>query len=287
MAAKMWGGFAGGLFGSGGNLKAGIVGALTAGAFAEIGLGDYSFGKMVGHGVIGGMSAAIMGGDFNSGFVSAFVTQGASWLDAANNGITLFTNSAVQNTIVSAIIGGTASVLSGGKFANGAVTAAFSRMFNDYAQKVRHDIAARAKQALTNGETYGINDKNGNFGPGTYKCNKFVTDVANSVGADITLNVDQYGNAWPPLAGTFGNPNVEIPGWKIVDTLAPGDIVAQQRGYSDASGHVGIVVDTDLNVISARDAGVSMDPLNELFPSNYRNGTVKTGPLVYRRYVGE
>jgi len=47
------------------------------------------------------------------------------------------------------------------------------------------------------------------------------------------LNVDQAGNAWPPTAGTFGNPNASIPGWSIVNSPQPGDIVAQQRVYGN------------------------------------------------------
>jgi hypothetical protein len=189
------------------------------------------------------------------------------------------------------VTGGTVSELTGGKFANGAQTAAFAHLFNQesgrIAQRVRAQIVARAEQALADDEPYGINDKSGLFGPGTYKCNKFVCDVSNAAGANIGLNVDEYGNSWPPLAGTFGNPNVKIPGWEIVDSPQPGDIVAQQRGYGDASGHAGIIVDKSLNVISARDLGLSKDPLGSVFPDNYRGDSFQKGPIIYRRYVGE
>jgi hypothetical protein len=56
---------------------------------------------------------------------SAF-TQAAS-LSGAFDGI----QSREGNAIAAAIVGGSASVLGGGKFANGAITGAFSRMFND------------------------------------------------------------------------------------------------------------------------------------------------------------
>jgi RHS repeat-associated protein len=151
---------------------------------------------------------------------------------------------------------------------------------------VREAIAARAERAYANREPYGPNDKSGLFGPGTYKCNKFVTDVCNAVGAHLDLNVDEHGNAWPPLASTFGDPNVALPGWEIVQNPGPGDIVAQQRGYYNATGHVGIIVDKSLNVVSARDNGVSRDPLRTVFPENYRGDNFKKGPIVYRRYVG-
>ena len=144
-------------------------------------------------------------------------------------------------------------------------------------------IVARAEEALANGEPYAFADRNGNFGEGSYKCNKFVCDVANAVGAPISLNVDQAGNAWPPLAGTFGNPNTTLSGWEIVSNPQPGDIVAQQRGYTDASGHVGIFVGSG-DVISARTGGLSRDPLNQVFPNNHPEAK---GPVVFRRYVGQ
>ena len=37
--------------------------------------------------------------------------------------------------------------------------------------------------------------------------------------------------------------NIQCFNVKIVTNPEPGDIVAQQRGYGDASGHVGIIVD--------------------------------------------
>jgi hypothetical protein len=41
----------------------------------------------------------------------------------------------VQGTIISAVVGGTASVLGGGKFANGAYTGAFSYLFNNLGKR--------------------------------------------------------------------------------------------------------------------------------------------------------
>jgi hypothetical protein len=73
---------------------------------------------------------------------------------------------------------------------------------------VRTVVIARAEQALADNEPYGLYDRSGNFRPGSYKCNKFVCDVANAAGARVPLNVDEHGNAWPPLAGTLGNPAV-------------------------------------------------------------------------------
>src|SRR5690606_31590954 len=188
----------------------------------------------------------LQGGKFGHGFISAGFTKFAitNWIDQIGSddwdGI-------LGRTAIASVTGGTVSELTGGKFANGAQTAAFAHLFNQESGRIAQ-IVARAEQALADDEPYGINDKSGLFGPGTYKCNKFVCDVSNAAGANIGLNVDEYGNSWPPLAGTFENPNVKIPGWEIVDSPQPGDIVAQQRGYGDASGHAGIIVDKSLNV---------------------------------------
>ena len=69
------------------------------------------------------------GGQFKSGFLAAGATQAFSGkidgIDKLNEGIS------AQRTIAAAALGGAASVLGGGKFANGAITGAFSRVFND------------------------------------------------------------------------------------------------------------------------------------------------------------
>lgn len=153
-------------------------------------------------------------------------------------------------------------------------------------EQIRQDIVTRAEEAYSNQEPYAFNDRVGLYPPASYKCNIFVCNIANNANATVEKNIDQHGNYWAPLAGTWGNPNAKIRGWQVVSNPQPGDIVAQQRAYSDASGHVGIIVDQALNVISARNAGVSKDPLKSLFPPNYRRGNIKTGPIVFWRYVG-
>ncbi|QMU61549.1 MAG: hypothetical protein GKR92_07505 [Gammaproteobacteria bacterium] len=142
--------FASGLVASGGDLKAGLVSALTAGAFNQVGgYFNYLEGgnavtglangltkgqqalKTLAHGAVGGVSSVVSGGKFGEGFAAAGVTQVFSkqvgGIDSGNRGFS------TQRTIAASIVGGTASAVSGGKFANGAVTGAFSRAFNDEA----------------------------------------------------------------------------------------------------------------------------------------------------------
>jgi len=170
-------------------------------------------------------------------------------------------------------------------FANGASTGAMQFLFNAASQaqldKARAQIVAEAEAAFANQEPYGVSDRAGNFPSGSYKCNKFVCDMANRAGAKVGLNVDKHGNAWPPTAGKWGwgDTKADIPGWKIVNKRLPGDVVGQKRNYSDATGHVGIYIGNN-NVISARNNGVSKDLFTDVFPSHYSE------PVIYRRFVG-
>ena len=128
-------GFAGGFVGSGGNLKSGFIGGVTALAFYGVGHRiDFaskfgkgaSFAKTLAHGVVGGVSQALNGGKFAAGFLSAGFTQATSGIKslyAEGNGINF------RNTAIAATIGGTASVIGGGKFANGATSGAFAQLF--------------------------------------------------------------------------------------------------------------------------------------------------------------
>lgn len=71
------------------------------------------------------------GGRFAHGFISAGTTQAfAKTIGGIGDGERSFGITAARVTSA-AIVGGAASELSGGKFANGAVTGAFSRAFND------------------------------------------------------------------------------------------------------------------------------------------------------------
>ena len=71
----------------------------------------------------------LQGGKFGHGFASAAVTQLMSpVISQVNDTDTDFNAGRVA---VAALVGGTTSAITGGKFANGALTAAFSRAYND------------------------------------------------------------------------------------------------------------------------------------------------------------
>ncbi len=122
-----------------GSLKGALTGAFTAGAFYGVGSAfegvNTSFasaghmGKVLAHGVTGGIMSVLQGGKFGHGFAAAgmaqFAAPGIDGIDAGTSGVS------IQRVLVAAVVGGTTSAITGGKFANGAITGAFSRAFND------------------------------------------------------------------------------------------------------------------------------------------------------------
>ena len=137
-----------------GSLRGALAGAFTAGMFHGIGThfqglqdsaGVLSSGarvaKVFAHGTAGGISSILNGGKFGHGFASAGITQAFSGaIDKIGGRIGNITSGSyfsaanrAMRIVASAVLGGAASALTGGKFANGAVTGAFSRGFNDEA----------------------------------------------------------------------------------------------------------------------------------------------------------
>ena len=129
-------GFLSGMIGSKGDLKQGLLGVLTAGFNAKVLYPmKASFRKLIAHGLTGGVRSRLSGGSFKSGFLGSAVNYGASWSGAYKAaGISNQANTwtqRVQNVVASYVVGGVAAELGGGKFANGGMSVAFSRMFND------------------------------------------------------------------------------------------------------------------------------------------------------------
>lgn len=124
---------------SGGNLgqmlRAGAIAGATA--FAFYGVGEItghtpSFGtpahaaNIAGHAGVGCVSAAASGGNCGEGALSGAVGAAAGPLVAQIDGGNVFAGAALRGAV-----GGLAAVAGGGKFENGAVTAAFGYLFNE------------------------------------------------------------------------------------------------------------------------------------------------------------
>ncbi|BCU76868.1 RHS repeat-associated core domain-containing protein [Luteolibacter sp. LG18] len=87
-----------------------------------------------GHGVVGGASNAAMGGKFQDGFISGMAGAVADRIGEKFGMDKLGEGGPAGKAIRTAfagVVGGTASAIGGGKFANGAFTAAFQHLFNE------------------------------------------------------------------------------------------------------------------------------------------------------------
>jgi RHS repeat-associated protein len=92
---------------------------------------------VAGHAILGGIASAAMGGKFQDGFLSAGLSTLAfgmgisEKLNLGESGDWSDAGKVFGRTVVAGIIGGTASAIGGGKFANGAWTAAFQHFANE------------------------------------------------------------------------------------------------------------------------------------------------------------
>ena len=146
--------------------------------------------------------------------------------------------------------------------------------------EVREQIAENAREKIGS-EVYRTDREYGDFQEDSNKCNVFVADVLDeaSVSPGDTRQTNLTGYAIqviadgltatpggvpnfvsppperefvPPLAGDWADPDVELEGWEVIDpeetTPMPGDVAAEPVDYSDATGHVAIVVSEDTTV---------------------------------------
>ena len=106
--------------------------------------------KSLAHGFVGGISSHFQGGKFHQGFAAAGLAQLAA---PAINKLDFIPGpqGVVVRTALAATAGGVGAKLGGGKFKNGAITGAFSRLFNDELERERelsrnkrHDLGVAA-----------------------------------------------------------------------------------------------------------------------------------------------
>lgn len=91
-----------------------------------------------------------------------------------------------------------------------------------------------------------------------------------------------HSGKWPPTAADWTSSSVKIPGWVVLTSKqrpTPGDVVAVRENFSDATGHVGIVIGPKLtSSFSSYTQHVTQNDWG--FRSD--NG----GWVFFRRYVG-
>tara|TARA_R110001592_G_scaffold192828_1_gene439909 strand:- start:811 stop:6438 length:5628 start_codon:yes stop_codon:yes gene_type:complete len=105
-------------------------------------------GQTASHAAAGGVVSVLADGKFGHGFFSAGVTKGIGGKYLLGGG-NLDSSKIARVTVVSAIIGGTTSAISGGKFANGARTGAFQYLFNQAGDSLK-GMWNKTKKSLGN-----------------------------------------------------------------------------------------------------------------------------------------
>ncbi|MGH8016716.1 MAG: RHS repeat-associated core domain-containing protein [Opitutaceae bacterium] len=159
-AAGFASGFAGSLLNGGSigdafqaGVVGGVIGAISGGVAGGIGdlaakyefQGDWLHHAL--HGVSQGAVTEAFGGDFRHGFYAA------AFSSLATDKVSTRIEGDSGRTIAAAVIGGTASVLGGGKFANGATTGAFTYLFNsalhhNYREKIDPELRRAHRMAV-------------------------------------------------------------------------------------------------------------------------------------------
>ena len=117
--------------------KDGLIAYAQAETFTAIGKAKYTVTeRILAHSLAGGVFAELQGGKFGHGFVSAGVTKVLAPLIGSVNSKVIVGGKDVVQAAVAAIIGGTVSAVTGGKFSNGAITAAFGNLYNQQGEEV-------------------------------------------------------------------------------------------------------------------------------------------------------
>lgn len=89
------------------------------------------------HGASGGAVEEIRGGEFRHGFYASAIGSAAGSITGTKYFAGDSAKRIAARTSIAAVAGGTASELSGGKFANGALTASFQHLFNAEGEKIK------------------------------------------------------------------------------------------------------------------------------------------------------
>ena len=251
--------FTGGLWGAAGGFLANASGG---GQFLE---------RLFKHSFSQAWLEGIRGGNMKHGFLAGLTSA------AGGSAISKYGGNMgkVGKITANAVLSGTVSEIGGGKFANGAITGAFSMMFNDLMHDIQEKRANLAKSAKR--EWFKSSNKwaTKNNQP---KCSVFAQDMMRE--NNMAPYEDKY-----LTAGVWGDSNSNIPGWEVVTdgTIQDGDVAAYKAKYANATGHMGIMVENNNKMVIVY-AGSSQAP-DKIVGSVLSNWT---GPTwVIRRYVGK
>ncbi|MGH8306688.1 MAG: RHS repeat-associated core domain-containing protein [Gammaproteobacteria bacterium] len=191
-------------------LRSGALGGAEAFAFSYVGGqyfsaygSDLSSGELLGRsvveGLVGGAFSSAGGGRFSDGFIGAFVgSESSAAIGSVYTGTNYYsTQNIALRTVLAGVVGGTASRLTGGNFVDGAMAAAFQRLFNDeYDKTVFNEFRATLAAKYPNfSEQYPIESKAWQ----TYASGFSVSDIS----SDSSL--EYYAMVWQGFNGYLAN----------------------------------------------------------------------------------
>ena len=197
-----------GYLSSGGNVQAGVESGLEAVAFSYVGdqvtwgtsEGDL-LAKSIAEGMIGGAFSEAGGGNFCDGFIGAFTSSELSPVIGNIGGDPNTTPPAVYfsatnmaaRAVVSAVVGGTVAAMTGGDFTDGAMAAAFQRLFNE--EQARKSFLQKLAESLKDVGSGIQGEGGGQIG---------LKVSAKVFGVKITSGADWGTGGWATLGGDAG-----------------------------------------------------------------------------------
>ena len=225
----------------------GVQGAITGGVLHGLGEAASAAGTfsaetalhVAGHGVVGGAANIAMGGKFGDGFLSAAVgaaAGNAGLFGAQGGGLA----GVARRTIMAGVVGGTASVIGGGKFANGAYTAAFQHLLN--AELPRARLLQHAEDLLSVAESEnGVSEIKGSAH--NARILEYHASTSLNARSDETPWCSSFVNWVAERVGLQGTNSASASSWKSWGRGIDGPVqgaVAVFR-HPDGTGHVGFV----------------------------------------------
>ncbi|KAF7788913.1 hypothetical protein PRUB_a2015 [Pseudoalteromonas rubra] len=206
-------------------LKAGAISYAQSTALQKIG-GSQTWGEagsvqnIAANALVGGVASELQGGKFGHGFLSAGVASafkpmlndigGAQSANSAikTGNLEMLAKFKMHRIVGAAVIGGTTSVISGGKFANGAISGAFNQAFNgeNNIQKMTETVKNKLIYYSSVAEVYG--PRVITFAGGVVQVGTGVATCAASGGlacaGGVYLAMHGFNNMWEGWSGTDG-----------------------------------------------------------------------------------
>jgi len=197
----------------------------VASAYIYTEVGDFldgagAFEQVATHGVVGGALEVAQGGEFHTGFIAGAAGKAASVYSRPGTelGNALGGGTSPARVAFVATVGGTSSVLTGGKFGNGAVTAAFGHLFNELnsqnpfqAQKMWNDVQHATVNAFQS-----FLDKAGDFYaslvPGFNASKCAISECSNAELTVAAVSIIPVGTIFWKLGTIVANPALKITG---------------------------------------------------------------------------